>query len=90
MISGDADFERIAGLNLRLIRCQLGRGARCAASHDHLQLGPSLPDHLARSMAMPVWTLQDAKNRFSAVVDAAARGEPQKVTRRGKWVSVVL
>ena len=36
------------------------------------------------------WTLQDAKNRFSAVVDAAARGEPQKVTRRGKWVSVVL
>lgn len=37
-----------------------------------------------------VWTLQDAKNRFSAVVDAAARGEPQKVTRRGTWVSVVL
>jgi antitoxin Phd len=36
------------------------------------------------------WTLQDAKNRFSAVVDAAARGEPQKVTRRGTWVSVVL
>lgn len=36
------------------------------------------------------WTLQDAKNRFSAVVEAAARGEPQKVTRRGKWVSVVL
>ena len=32
----------------------------------------------------------DAKNRFSAVVDAAAKGEPQKVTRRGKWVSVVL
>jgi antitoxin Phd len=30
------------------------------------------------------WTLQDAKNRFSAVVDAAARGKPQKVTRRGK------
>ena len=36
------------------------------------------------------WTLQDAKNRFSAVVDAAACGGPQKVTRRGKWVSVVL
>jgi antitoxin Phd len=30
------------------------------------------------------WSLQDAKNRFSAVVDAAARGEPQMVTRRGK------
>ena len=37
-----------------------------------------------------VWTLQDAKNRFSAVVAAAAGGEPQMVTRRGKWVSVVL
>ena len=36
------------------------------------------------------WTLQDAKNRFSALVEAAARGEPQKVTRRGKWVSVLL
>jgi prevent-host-death family protein len=29
-----------------------------------------------------VWTLQDAKNRFSAVVDAAARGEPQMLRRR--------
>ncbi len=37
-----------------------------------------------------IWTLQDAKNRFSAVVDAAALGQPQKVTRRGKWVCVVL
>lgn len=37
-----------------------------------------------------VWTLQDAKNRFSAVVDAALAGEPQKVTRRGRWVGVVL
>ena len=36
------------------------------------------------------WALQDAKNRFSAVVNATARGEPQNVTRRGKWVSVVL
>ncbi|MFZ4803822.1 MAG: type II toxin-antitoxin system Phd/YefM family antitoxin [Synechococcus lacustris] len=37
-----------------------------------------------------VWTLQDAKNRFSALVEAALTGEPQRVTRRGKWVSVVL
>ena len=36
------------------------------------------------------WTLQDAKNRFSAVVDATPRSEPQKVTRRGEWESVVL
>ncbi len=27
------------------------------------------------------WSLQDAKNRFSAVVEAALAGEPQKVTR---------
>lgn len=31
-----------------------------------------------------MWTLQDAKNRFSAVVDAALAGQPQQVTRRGK------
>ena len=36
------------------------------------------------------WTLQDAKNRFSAVVEAALTGEPQKVTRRGRWVGVVI
>ena len=36
------------------------------------------------------WALQDAKNRFSAVVDAALAGEPQQVTRRGKPAVVVL
>ena len=39
---------------------------------------------------MTTWRLQDAKNRFSAVVDAASAGEPQQVTRRGKPVVVVL
>lgn len=37
-----------------------------------------------------MWTLQDAKNRFSAVVDAALAGTPQEVTRRGKPAVVVL
>lgn len=37
-----------------------------------------------------MWTLQDAKNRFSAVVDAALAGVPQKVTRRGKPAVVVV
>ncbi|ACL73165.1 type II toxin-antitoxin system Phd/YefM family antitoxin [Thioalkalivibrio sulfidiphilus] len=41
-------------------------------------------------MASSTWSLHDAKNRFSAVVDAALRGEPQWVTRRGKRVGVVL
>lgn len=39
---------------------------------------------------MTEWQLQDAKNRFSAVVDAALGGEPQCVTRRGKPAVVVL
>lgn len=37
-----------------------------------------------------MWSLQDAKNRFSAVVDAALAGQPQQVTRRGKPAVVVL
>ncbi|MCY4164596.1 MAG: type II toxin-antitoxin system Phd/YefM family antitoxin [Gammaproteobacteria bacterium] len=36
------------------------------------------------------WALQDAKNRFSALVDAALSGQPQQVTRRGKPAVVVL
>ena len=36
------------------------------------------------------WTLQDANNHFSAVLDAALAGEPQKVTQSGRWVRVVI
>ncbi len=39
---------------------------------------------------MAEWHLQDAKNRFSAVVEAALGGEPQRVTRRGRPAVVVL
>lgn len=39
---------------------------------------------------MAVWPLQDAKNKFSAVVNAAIAGEPQQVTRRGHPAVVVL
>ena len=39
---------------------------------------------------MAEWPLQDAKNKFSAVVDAALAGEPQRVTRRGQPTVVVL
>ncbi len=35
-------------------------------------------------------SLQDAKNRFSAVVDAALAGHPQRVSRRGKPAVVVV
>ena len=39
---------------------------------------------------MAEWKLQDAKNRFSAVVREAVAGYPQQVTRRGKPAVVVL
>ncbi|MCW5771669.1 MAG: type II toxin-antitoxin system Phd/YefM family antitoxin [Rhodospirillaceae bacterium] len=35
------------------------------------------------------WSVQDAKNRFSAVVEAAKRG-PQTVTKHGKPAVVVV
>lgn len=37
-----------------------------------------------------MWTVQDAKNKFSAVIDAALAGTPQEVTRRGKAAVVIL
>lgn len=36
------------------------------------------------------WRLQDAKNQFSKVVDAALHGQPQHVTRHGREVVVVI
>jgi antitoxin Phd len=36
------------------------------------------------------WSLQEAKNSFSAVVKAACLGKPQTVTKRGKPAVVVL
>jgi prevent-host-death family protein len=39
---------------------------------------------------MAEWPLQDAKNKFSELVNAALAGEPQRVTRRGQPAVVVL
>ncbi len=40
---------------------------------------------------MPIaWQLQDAKNRFSEVVEEALHSGPQTVTRRGEPVVVVV
>jgi len=41
-------------------------------------------------MSSRYWSLQDAKNSFSAVVAAAVKGAPQTVTKRGKPAVVVL
>jgi len=37
-----------------------------------------------------LWSLQDAKNKFSQVVDSALQGAPQFVTRRGAPAVVVV
>ena len=39
---------------------------------------------------MREWPLQDAKNKFSQLVNAALAGEPQRVTRRGQPAVVVM
>lgn len=39
---------------------------------------------------MMQWPLQDAKNKFSELVNAALAGEPQEVTRRGRPVVMVV
>lgn len=36
------------------------------------------------------WQLQDAKNKFSELVDRAVEGEAQVVTRRGKRTAVLV
>jgi prevent-host-death family protein len=40
-------------------------------------------------MTSPTWSIQDAKNRFSEVVEAARR-KPQTVTKHGKPAVVVV
>ena len=39
---------------------------------------------------MAEWPIQDAKHKFSALVDAALAGQPQRVTRQGQPAVVVL
>ncbi len=36
------------------------------------------------------WTVQDARAHLSEVIDAALKGRPQRVTRRGKDAVVVV
>lgn len=39
---------------------------------------------------MRTWQLQEAKSKFSQVVDEALEGDPQIITRHGQEVAVVL
>jgi prevent-host-death family protein len=43
-----------------------------------------------RTQPKKVWQLQDAKAHFSELVNDAAKGEPQVVTKRGKPVAVLM
>lgn len=36
------------------------------------------------------WALQDAKNKFSELIDHAIQDGPQTITRRGKKTAVIL
>lgn len=42
------------------------------------------------SQEQAVWTLQDAKNRFSEVVREAVESGPQMVTRHGEDIVVIV
>ncbi len=37
-----------------------------------------------------VWQLQEAKNKFSKVIQQAVDGDPQVITRRGTEVAIIL
>lgn len=39
---------------------------------------------------MPTWPVQDAKSRFSELLDACVRNGPQIVTRRGAHTAVLV
>jgi antitoxin Phd len=41
-------------------------------------------------MAMKTWSASEAKARLSDLLDAALRGEPQTITRRGEEAVVVV
>ena len=50
--------------------------------------GSTKSDEMGR--LMNEWPLLDARNRFSAIVDAAVAGDPQRVIQHGKPAVVVL
>lgn len=55
------------------------------------QIAEPAPAHQLRvSEHLPEWQLQQAKNRLSSVVKAAAQGQPQMVTVHGQAAAVVL
>lgn len=66
--------------------------ARKPAKPRRTRKPPGLAEPKARPLkGVPAtWQLQQAKNRFSELVEAALRGQPQQITRHGKPVAVVL
>jgi antitoxin Phd len=74
------------------MRAAARRACQSAAIDAALADRYLLSSYLARKAPMDgsQWSLQDAKNSFSAVVEAALEGTPQHVTKRGKPAVVVL
>jgi antitoxin Phd len=52
-------------------------------------LGAFSPD-LHPNTIFAMWTLHEARNKFSAVVEAALAGRPQVISRRGRPAVVVV
>lgn len=57
---------------------------------SHMNNRTKTPDPLPRDAKPPPWQLQEAKARFSKLVDRAIAVGPQIVTRRGEATVVVV
>jgi PHD/YefM family antitoxin component YafN of YafNO toxin-antitoxin module len=55
---------------------------------DSLDLTSHLTSHIIEGMS--TWQVQDAKARFSELLDAALEKGPQVVTRRGAETAVLV
>ncbi len=47
-------------------------------------------DDTPRKLPQDIWTAQEARARFSEVLDAAREGRPQRVTRRGRGAVMIV
>lgn len=45
---------------------------------------------MKREESMTTWQVQEAKNKFSEVIERASQGETQIITRHGEETAVVL
>jgi prevent-host-death family protein len=58
---------------------------RASASGENRQGGRSLAERADRS-----WQVQEARARLSGLIDEALAGRPQRISRRGKQIAVII